>query len=171
MNKIVRAAFIAGVCFVAVAIAAAPRDSCGIKEGPRGEKMARELGLSTQQKAKFKEFREEMRDVRKAHMEKMKALLDKSKEELRKPSPSRDVLYAYARESGELRRVMAEKEADHMLKVKAVLTPEQFNKLLGKDFMLRRGHGPDGPRGDKGPHEHGPHGDSHEKGTDHEMDD
>jgi Spy/CpxP family protein refolding chaperone len=136
--------------------AAAPEDSSCTKEGPRGERMAKELGLSVQQKAKLKELREEMKGIHKAHMEKMKSLLDKSKEELMKPVPSKDVLYANARQSGELRRVMAEKEADHLLKVKAVLTPEQFGKLLSRDFMLRGCPGPGGgPCKGKCPHEKG----------------
>jgi Spy/CpxP family protein refolding chaperone len=124
-------AVIAGIAGSAIA----GQDSCG---GVRGknfrEKMAKELGLSADQKEKLKELHKTMRDVRKEHMEKMKALLDKSKEELLKPAPSKDTLYEYARASGELSRIMAEKEADHFLKVKAILTPEQFKKLLRKDF-------------------------------------
>jgi len=161
MSKKMMALFAAVICLSIAASAAAPEDSCAGKEKCRGEKMAKELGLSTQQKAKLKEFREEMREVHQTQMEKIKALREKSKEELLKPVPSRDVLAALAKESGELRRVMAEKEADHMLKVKAVLTPEQFAKLLSKDFMLRMEQGPGGPHDGKGPHEKGPH---------HEMD-
>jgi Spy/CpxP family protein refolding chaperone len=86
-------------------------------------------------------------------MEKMKALRDKSKEELIKPSPSKDALYAFAKESGELRQSMAEKEADHLLKVKTVLTPEQFTKLLSKDFPFSMEPGPGGPHDGKRPHD------------------
>jgi Spy/CpxP family protein refolding chaperone len=144
------------VSFSVMAIAAGDGDSSAMREMPRGEELAKELGLSSQQKAQLKSMREEMRGVRKEHIKKMKALRDKSKEELLKPVPSRDVLYSYARESGELRRIMAEKEADHMLKVKAVLTAEQFKRLLSKDFMhpmgSAGGHHKRGPHG-KGPHE------------------
>jgi Spy/CpxP family protein refolding chaperone len=159
---------------------AAPGDSCCAHDMHRGEKMAKELGLSTQQKSQLKELRETMREAHKDQMQKMKALRDKSKEELLKPVPSKDALYAIAKESGELRRVMAEKEADHLLKVKVVLTPEQFNKLLSKDLPFGMEPGQGGPHGDKQPpekcmREKHPHGNApgagpHEDGPHHEMD-
>jgi Spy/CpxP family protein refolding chaperone len=106
--------------------------------------MAKELGLSTQQKSQLRELRKEMRDFHRSQMDKMRALRDKSKGELLAASPNKEILYGFAREMGELRRVMAEKEADHLLKVKAVLTPDQFEKLLKMDFGQRKGPGPAG---------------------------
>lgn len=158
MSSKKRGVLLAIVSFSVMAIAAGDGDSSAMKEKPRGEKLAKELGLSSQQKAQLKSMREEMRGVRKEHIKKMKELRDKSKEDLLKPVPSRDVLYSYARESGELRRIMAEKEVDHILKVKAVLTPEQFIKLLSKDFMH--------PMGPGGHHTRGPHGKGMRKETD-----
>jgi Spy/CpxP family protein refolding chaperone len=142
---------VAIVVGMTLTVFAAPRDTCGAETG-KGERMAKELGLSAQQKSQLKELRGEMRDFRKGQMDKMKALLDKSKEELLKSSPSREVLYGYAREMGELRRAMAEKEADHLLKAKAVLTPDQFAKLLSMDFRQGKGHGPGNSPHDKGGH-------------------
>jgi Spy/CpxP family protein refolding chaperone len=143
------------LCFAAGAAVAAAPDSSQAKGNGAGDRIAKELGLSADQKAKLKDLREEMKGVRKEHMEKMKALLDKSKEELLKASPNKGVLYGYAKQSGDLRRIMAQKEADHLLKVKAILTPEQFKQLLSKDFRHGAGRGPTGPR-DKGPHGNGP---------------
>jgi Spy/CpxP family protein refolding chaperone len=127
------------VMSIIAAAVAAPQDSCRT-EMAKGEKMAKELGLSTQQKAQFKDLHREMREAHNDQIDKMKALLEKSKEELLKPAPSKDILYGYAREMGELHRVMAEKEAEHLLKVKAVLTPDQFVKLLSRDFKHDKGH-------------------------------
>ena len=142
------------MCFAAGATLAAAPDSSQSKGKGMGDKIAKELGLSADQKTKLKDLREEMKGVRKEHMEKMKAILDKSKEELLKASPKKEVLYGYAKQSGDLRRIMAEREVDHLLKVKAILTPEQFKKLLNKDFR----HGPGMVPGPKGPHDQGPNG-------------
>jgi Spy/CpxP family protein refolding chaperone len=129
-------------------------DSAALKGKDMGNKIAQELGLNADQKTKLKALREEMKTVRKDHMEKMKALRDKSRDELLKAAPAQAVLYGYAKEMGDLHTVMAQKEADHLLKVKAVLTPEQFKKLLSKDFRHGPEEGEDGPHG-KGPHEEG----------------
>ena len=145
---------------VAIALAG----GCGAREKSMGEKMAKELGLSADQKAKLKDLREGMKTVRKENMEKMRELVDKSKDELLKPTPDKDALAALAKESGELRRAMTEKETDHLLKVKAVLTPDQFKKLLSKDFGPRKGFREGGHHDD---HEKGSHG----KGSDHDRDD
>lgn len=165
------------VSLIAAAVSA-PQDSCRT-EMAKGERMAKELGLSTQQKAQLKELRGEMREAHKDQMDKMKALMEKSKEELLKPAPGKDILSGYAKEMGELHRVMAEKEADHLLKVKAVLTPDQFKKLLSRDFRRNKdpwhGDGHDSlhakcPHG-KGLHGISPHGGSHGNGPSQGMDD
>jgi Spy/CpxP family protein refolding chaperone len=120
---------------------AAPRDSSH-------QKWWAQLNLTDDQQAKLKTLRQEMRESRKANFEKMKALLDKSKEELLKPSASKAVLNGYAKEMGELHRALAEQMADHMLKVKTILTKDQFAKLLGNEMrppMMREMR--------KGPHD------------------
>jgi Spy/CpxP family protein refolding chaperone len=124
---------------------AAPRDSSH-------QKWWAQLNLTDDQKAKLKTLRQEMRESRKANFEKMKVLLDKSKEELLKPAPNKAVLYGYAKELGDLHKAMAEHMADHMLKVKTILTKDQFTKLLSNEMHplgMREMH--------KGPHD-APHG-------------
>jgi Spy/CpxP family protein refolding chaperone len=138
-----------------VAAFASPHDSCRA-DMARGEKLAEKLGLSDQQKSQLKDLRKEMRDFRKSQMDKMNALLEKSKTELLKPAPSKDVLYGYAKEMGEQRRIMAEKEADHLLQVKIILTPEQFTKLLSMKFWEGAGPRPDCAKDSL--HAKGPHG-------------
>ena len=106
---------------------AAPRDSSH-------QKWWAQLNLTDDQKAKLKTLRQEMRESRKANFEKMKVLLDKSKEELLKPAPNKALLYGYAKEMGDLHKAMAEHMADHMLKVKTILTKDQFTKLLSNEM-------------------------------------
>jgi Spy/CpxP family protein refolding chaperone len=131
-------------------------DSVGGKGKDRGDKIAQELGLNTDQKAQLKALHEEMKNSRKDHMEKMKALREKSRDELLKAAPKQATLYEYAKEMGTLHTAMAQKEADHLLKVKAILTPDQFKKLLSKDFRHEPEEGMGGPQG-HGPHGDGPH--------------
>jgi Spy/CpxP family protein refolding chaperone len=113
-----------------------------------------QLNLSEDQKAKLKTLRVDMKDFRKANFEKMKSILDKSKEELLKAAPSKVVLYGYAKEMGDLHKAMSEHMADHMLKMKTILSKEQFQKLLKNNFLHGMGHPGNGPRP---PHD-GPHG-------------
>jgi Spy/CpxP family protein refolding chaperone len=113
-----------------------------------------QLNLNDDQKAKLKELRAGAKDFRKANFEKMKSLLDKSKEELLKPAPNKTVLYGFAKEMGELHKAMAEHMAEHMLKVKAILSKEQFQKFMNRDFRegMGRPGAPHGEAGGAGPH-------------------
>jgi len=128
---------------------AAGADSGRVHGKEMGEKIAKELGLTADQKTRLKGLREEMRDARKNNFDKIKAMREKSREELLKASPDKSALYGYAREMGELHREMAEKETDHMLKVKGILTPDQFKKLLSKNMWQGKGRG--GPHEEEGP--------------------
>jgi Spy/CpxP family protein refolding chaperone len=112
-----------------------------------------QLNLTDDQKTKLKSLRADMKDFRKANFEKMKSLLEKSKEELLKAAPSKAVLYGYAKEIGDLHKAMSEHMADHMMKMKAILTKEQFQKFLSRDFrqgMDRPGAGPHPSHGGPG---------------------
>ena len=114
----------------------------------RGKFMA-ELNLTPDQKTKLQALHKQMMETTKPFFEQMKGIMEKSKAELLKPQPSKQVLYGYATELGDLHKKMAEKRADHLLQVKAILTPEQFSKLLSHKWM-----GPEGFRNGKGK---GPH--------------
>jgi Spy/CpxP family protein refolding chaperone len=92
--------------------------------------LAKELGLTKDQQIKMRNIHLGMETLRKDNRDKIKAVLDESKAELLKEAPSRVVLYRLARDMGNLRREMAEKEADNLLKLKTILTDEQFKKLL-----------------------------------------
>jgi Spy/CpxP family protein refolding chaperone len=107
-----------------------PHDSTVAAGDSVHQKFWAQLNLTVDQKQKLKAIREENKDFRKANFEKMRALLEKSKDELLKPSPSKSVLYGYAKEMGDLHKTEAEHMADHMLKLKTILTKEQFEKLI-----------------------------------------
>ena len=154
-------AFLLAILFGTTASYAGPRDSssAAMKDSSH-QKMFEQLNLTVDQKAKMKALRQEMQDLRKANMEKMKALRDKSKDELLKAAPNKTVLYGFAKEMGDLHKAMAEHMADHLLKVKAVLTKEQFEKMLSKDFL----------KGMREQRMHD-HGQKHGPGGMHDMDD
>jgi len=130
------------------------QDSASFSRDSTRHKMWAQLGLSEDQKAKLKDMRTSMREFRKQNFEKMKVILDKSKEELLKQNPSQSVLYGYANEMGNLHREMSKQMADHMLKIKSILSKEQFTKLLSNEF---RPPMPGGPHGHPG-HGGGPGG-------------
>jgi Spy/CpxP family protein refolding chaperone len=161
IKKILVPAFLLAFLMGATSLSAGPHDSSSVSmKDSLHQKWFAQLNLTGDQKAKMKALREEMRSLRKANREKMKALLDKSKEELLKAAPNKTVLYGIAKEMGDLHKAMSEHMADHLLKVKAILSKEQFEKMLSKDFMkgkreqgMRKGPGKDGSHGMGG---HGP---------------
>lgn len=117
------------------------------------QKMIRELNLTPDQKTKLKALRGQMKDVRQQIVEQMKGIRNKIKEELLKDKPSEKTLDGYAAQLGELSKQIAQKMSSHLLQVKAILTPEQFKKMVSFDwmdqFMKRKGkHGPGAGGGD-----------------------
>jgi Spy/CpxP family protein refolding chaperone len=143
------------LCLIPFGAAAATpsHDSTAAARDSVHQKWWAQLNLSSDQKAKLKDLHAGMKEFRKANFEKMKALLDKSKDELLKAAPSKTILYGYAKEMGDLHRAEAEHMADHMLKLKSILTKEQFEKLIkiglhhgphGMDGKMHKG-GPGGP--------------------------
>jgi len=110
-----------------------------------------QLKLTDDQKAKLKDLYKDMKQIRTDYAEKAKALREKAKTELLKSNPSKAVLYGYAKELGDLDRVLAEKRADHFLKAKTIFTADQFTKIvdmqMAHDGMWKRDRkdGPDGP--------------------------
>jgi len=127
------------------------QDSASFSRDSTRHKMWTQLGLSEDQKAKLKDMRTSMREFRKRNFEKMKAILDKSKEELLKQAPSQSVLYGYANDMGNLHREMSRQMADHMLKLRSILSKEQFTKLLSNEFRPSMQGGPHGRPGHGGP--------------------
>lgn len=95
------------------------------------------LDLTDAQKEKIAELHKEARAMREEHIQKIKMLRKQTKEELLKENPSRIILSELARETGELERVHTEKQHEHLLKTKEILTPEQFTELINRDKHIR----------------------------------
>lgn len=105
----------------------------------KNHRMFDDLQLTQEQQTKLKTLHDEMMTVRKNHMEAVKGVRDKMKAELLKKSPSQKLLGGFAGELGELHKKMTQDRTAHLLKVKKVLTPEQFTRLVEKeDHMERR---------------------------------
>jgi Spy/CpxP family protein refolding chaperone len=103
------------------------------------QKIAKNLELTPDQQAKLKDLRADMGKQNKATREKIKTIREKEKEELLIPNPSQPALYGYAKEINDLQGAMAEKRLEHLLKVKEVLTPDQFKKLLSMTSRMGKG--------------------------------
>jgi Spy/CpxP family protein refolding chaperone len=117
------------------------------------QKMWAELKLTPDQKSKFQALHKQTRETMKPFFEKMKGIMEKSKAELLKPQPSLKTLDGYAAEMGDLHKQMAQKRVEQLLQIKAILTPEQFTKLLSRDFMgPPEGFGPGKGMGKGRPH-------------------
>jgi len=116
------------------------------------QKMIKELNLTQDQKTKLKALRMQMKESRQQIFNQMKGVRNKIKEELLKDKPSKTALDGYASQLGELSKQIAQKLADHLLQVKAILTPEQFTKLVNHDWMgqlmKRKGQGRHRPGAD-----------------------
>lgn len=140
MNRTVLAGLIAGLLVASPVVLFAQPGKPMMGKGH--EKMMADLKLTTDQKSKIKELHEQHRQEMKPFHEKMKGVRDKVKAELVKPAPSKPALDGFAAELGDLHRQMALTRNDHLLQVKALLTPEQFSKLVERDWM-----GKDGKKG------------------------
>jgi len=95
--------------------------------------MFADLNLTADQKTKLKELHKTHKESHKQVFDQMKALRDQTKAELLKAEPSKVVLDQLAAQMGDLHKQLAAKRAGHLLQVKAILTPEQFSKLLSRE--------------------------------------
>jgi len=129
------------------------------KQKGKGEYMKEkwaQLGLTAEQETKLKELHQKTAPARREQMKKMKDVREKINAELLKEKPSKKVLEDYAAQMGNLHKQMNTSAIDHLLKVKAILTPEQFKKFTEKGPMggpsaRMRGH----HRGEKSGNEEG----------------
>lgn len=136
-NAAIVSGLFAGMLAFGPAVAANPPDCPRMEK--HHEKMMTDLKLNADQKTKLQEFRKQHREEMKPFHETMKSIRDKVKAELLKPQPSKQVLDGLAADLGEQHKKMALMRNDHLLQVKAVLTPEQFSKLVSRDWMAGPG--------------------------------
>jgi Spy/CpxP family protein refolding chaperone len=136
MVLLIMASLIAGI--VGVVYVQADMDTTSSKGNMMLEKMTKKLGLTPDQQAKLKDLRTGMASRNKDTWAKIKTIREKEKQELLIPNPSQPTLYGYAKEINDLQGAIAEKRLEHLLKVKEILTPDQFKKLL--DVMSNMGN-------------------------------
>jgi Spy/CpxP family protein refolding chaperone len=104
-------------------------------------KMWEELGLNEDQKAKLKQMHTDNKDSFKKYGESIKNIRLKIKDELLKPNPSQSVLDNYARQLGDIHTEIAKAHQQKLLKIKGILTTEQFSKLLTMEAKCPKGFG------------------------------
>jgi Spy/CpxP family protein refolding chaperone len=135
---IVVASLIAGTA--GVVYVNANTDSTGVRGKMMWQKMTEKLGLTADQQAKLKDLRVDMRKQNEDTWAKIKTIRDKVKNELLASNPSQPALYGYEKEINDLQGAMAEKRIEHLLKVKELLTPDQFKTLLSMKPFQGKGH-------------------------------
>lgn len=102
--------------------------------GEGKHKMWEELGLTADQAEKLKTLHQEMRTARKAHFTEIGNVRKKISEELKNATPSQNVLSGYVTDLNNIQKDMIQKKIDHLLKIKGILTAEQFQKLVDKEW-------------------------------------
>jgi Spy/CpxP family protein refolding chaperone len=101
------------------------------------QKMIIELNLTQEQQVKLRAQHKQMLEEGKVIFEEMKKVREKVREELLKDKPSKSTLDDYASQLAGLHKQLIQKHHEHLLQTKAILSPEQFSKLLnheGKGF-------------------------------------
>lgn len=99
-----------------------------------------ELNLTDEQHTQLKLLKLDMQKERILHFDEVKKVRNKIKEELLKEKPSQGTLNGYAKELGKLHGKLSEKRMAHLLKVKEVLSKEQFEKILSKELRKEMFH-------------------------------
>ncbi len=87
------------------------------------------LGLSPQERVQMKALREEYRGKQGALREQIQAKHEAIRKELDGVNPDRAKAEAIIKEMSVLEEQMAMNRVDEILKIRAILTPEQFQKL------------------------------------------
>jgi len=94
------------------------------------EKTIKKLGLTDDKLSKIKNLDIGMDIQEKDAWEKIKTVYQKEKEELLSQNPSQPAVYGYSKEISDLQSEVAEKKLEYLLKIKEILNPNQFKKLL-----------------------------------------
>jgi Spy/CpxP family protein refolding chaperone len=112
-------------------------------------KMWEELNLTAEQEAQFREINSRYAPDRRLQAQRIEELREKINQEILRDKPSRSMLIQYASQIGETQKKMSLTSVDHLLSVKAVLTPEQFKTFVSMSSAIAGGkRGGGGRRGD-----------------------
>jgi Spy/CpxP family protein refolding chaperone len=116
--------------------------------------LVNDLKLTPDQQSRLKTQHQQMREEGKAVFKEMKKVREKVRAELLKDKPSKPALDEYATQLAGLHKQLIQKRHEHLLQAKAILTPEQFSKLVNREESRP------GPEGDgrqfHGKERHGP---------------
>jgi Spy/CpxP family protein refolding chaperone len=116
-------------------------DSSSEKKGNFRDALA-ELKLTETQKQELMKLRKERKAEQKQNVEALQQLRKQIKEELLKKDPDRKKLDSYSEQIALTHKKIAGSMISHLLKVKTVISQEQFEKLLSlhwKEFMMHNG--------------------------------
>lgn len=124
----------AALAVVLVFSLAAPAYGYGGGEGEelreeRSEELARELGLTQQQKESMEAQKEAARAQRRELYTRMRASRRALADELRKPGPDRAAIDRIAADIKDVQSRITDQRIESFLAVKEILTPEQFEKM------------------------------------------
>ena len=112
----------------------------GAGHGDKHRHAFEELNLTDEQHTKIKLLKLDMQKEHVLHFDEVRKIRNKIKEELLKEKPSEAKLNGYAKELGKLHGKLSEKRMAHLLKVKEVLSTEQFENILSKEFRKEMLH-------------------------------
>ncbi|MBN1602572.1 MAG: Spy/CpxP family protein refolding chaperone [Chitinispirillaceae bacterium] len=93
----------------------------------------KDMKLTTQQQENLKTLHDQMQETRKKHKNEVKTVRKKISDELLKDTPSTADLDTYSRELGDIHVRMTQERYNHLLKVKQVLTTEQFKMMISRE--------------------------------------
>ena len=97
-------------------------------------KMISDLKLTQDQQAELKTQHMQMREKGKVIFDQMKKVREKVRVELLKDKPSKPALDDYAAQLAGLHKQLIQNRHEHLLHAKAILTPEQFSKLVNHEW-------------------------------------
>lgn len=115
---------------ITVALSAQPGQGKGKGHKEQGARIAQELNLTEQQQADLKELRESRKESHKPHREEMKAIHEEMNKLLRAPTVDKKAIEANIQKTAKLTEEKLRNHVEYQLKVKEIMTPEQFNKYL-----------------------------------------
>jgi Spy/CpxP family protein refolding chaperone len=104
-----------------------------------GMRLWNDLKLTAEQQEKIKTLHNDMTALRTKNHDEIQVVRQKIIDELKKDNPSKKALDEYARELGELNTRQAQERNNHLLQIKEIFTPEQFNKILGRQASDGKG--------------------------------
>ncbi|MBD3419504.1 MAG: periplasmic heavy metal sensor [Chitinivibrionales bacterium] len=102
------------------------------------QKLVERLQLTDEQATRLVELRRQIREKKRVEYRKIKAIRKQIKAELAKENPDKAQLDSFAGELGEIHEFVTRNYLQHLIEVKAVLTTEQFEKILKWKWVGKR---------------------------------